>query len=582
MVFLRGKDISPAYATKIFKAYGNQSIEKIQENPYRLVDDIWGIGFKTADQIALKLGLERHAQDRIKAGILYAITQATEGGHLYVEVPELKETAIEILELADTQGHQEMLKSALTSLYQEDKVKLISHNDKHYLSLPQFYYSERGIAQKILRLLQHTPATKKFDIDAIYRNIRIADERGIELNEDQQRGILSCLQNKATIITGGPGTGKTTLVKRLIHTLETNHVRFKLAAPTGRAAKRLFESTGKNTETLHRLLEFTPGAMTFARNEHNALEIDYLIVDEASMIDVFLMHAIMKALPWNATLILIGDIDQLPSVGAGNVLKDMIESGKVATVRLTQIFRQAQNSLIIVNAHRINHGEFPLSFIPGSKKDFVYLKEDVPENIFPILRKLYEQQLPQTGIDPADSIVLVPMNRGIVGTQRLNQELQMILNPAENPAKQATQFGTVYKVSDRVMQIRNNYDKFVFNGDIGTITDINTIDHELTVAFGERNLTYDFTELNELTLSYAVSIHKSQGSEFSCVIIPIFMQHFILLQRNLIYTAITRAKKLCILIGQSKAIAMGIRNDKGTKRLTFLKEFLTTDLEARS
>jgi exodeoxyribonuclease V alpha subunit len=582
MVFLRGKDVSPAYATKIFKTYGNQSVEKIQENPYRLVDDIWGIGFKTADQIALKLGLERHAQDRIKAGILYAITQATEGGHLYAEVPDLKETTIEILELADTQGHLEMLKNALTSLYQEDKVKLISRNDKHYLSLPQFYYSERGIAQKILRLLQHTSTTKKFDIDAIYRNIRIADERSIELNEDQQRGILSCLQNKATIITGGPGTGKTTLVKRLIHTLEANHVRFKLAAPTGRAAKRLFESTGKNTETLHRLLEFTPGAMTFARNENNALELDYLIIDEASMIDVFLMHAIMKALPWNATLILIGDIDQLPSVGAGNVLKDMIDSGKVATVRLTQIFRQAQNSLIIVNAHRVNHGEFPQSFVPGSKKDFVYLKEDTPENIFPVLRKLYEQQLPRTGIDPTDSIVLVPMNRGIVGTQRLNQELQMILNPAENPAKQATQFGTVYKVSDRVMQIRNNYDKFVFNGDIGTITDINTIDHELTVTFGERNLTYDFTELNELTLSYAVSIHKSQGSEFACVIIPIFMQHFILLQRNLIYTAITRAKKLCILIGQSKAISMGIRNDKGTKRLTFLKEFLTTDLEARS
>jgi exodeoxyribonuclease V alpha subunit len=582
MVFLRSKDVSPAYAIKIFKTYGNQSIEKIQENPYRLVEDIWGIGFKTADQIALKLGLERHAQDRIKAGILYTITQATEGGHLYIEVPKLKDTAVQILELSETEGHTELVKNALTALYQEDKVKLISHDDHHYLSLPQFYHSEKGIAHKVLRLLEHPSMVKKFDIDAIYREIRLPDERGVELNEDQQRGILSCLQHKMTIITGGPGTGKTTLVKRLIRTLEGNHVRFKLAAPTGRAAKRLFESTGKNTETLHRLLEFTPGAMTFTRNEHNALELDYLIVDEASMIDVFLMHAIMKALPWNATLVLIGDIDQLPSVGAGNVLKNLIDSEKVATVRLTQIFRQAQNSLIIVNAHRVNHGEFPQSFIPGSKKDFAYIKEDTPENIFPLMRKLYEQQLPQVGIDPADSIVLVPMNRGIVGTQRLNQELQMILNPEDNPDKQATQFGTIYKVADRVMQIRNNYDKFVFNGDIGTITDINKVDQELTIAFGERSLTYDFTELNELTLSYAVSIHKSQGSEFACVIIPIFMQHFILLQRNLIYTAITRAKKLCILIGQSKAIAMGIRNDKGTKRLTFLKEFLTTNLEARS
>jgi exodeoxyribonuclease V alpha subunit len=581
MVFLRGKDVSPAYAVKIFKAYGNQAIEKIQANPYRLIDDIWGVGFKTADQIARKIGLESHSLERIKSGIVYTITQATDNGNLYIELQELKKKAIEILEIAEFENHNELLKQALTELYQQDKAKLISVGKQHYLTLPQFYYSEKGIAQKIQRLIEHAGKNTTFDLDAIYRDIRLPDDHGIALNDDQQRGILSCLQHKVTIITGGPGTGKTTLVKRLIRTLEANHFTYRLAAPTGRAAKRMFESTGKNTETLHRLLEFTPTTMAFARNEQNALPVDILIVDEASMIDVFLMHALLKALPWNASLVLIGDVDQLPSVGAGNVLKDLIDSGKVAVVRLTQIFRQAQDSLIIVNAHRVNHGEFPQSFVPGSKKDFAYMKEDIPENIFPLLRKLYTQTLPQQNIDSADSIVLVPMNRGIVGTQRINQELQMILNPGGMEEKQIMQFGQLYKVGDRVMQIRNNYEKFVFNGDIGTIVDINKTDQELAINFGDRTLAYDFAELNEVTLSYAISIHKSQGSEFSAVIIPIFMSHFILLQRNLIYTAITRAKKLCIVVGQSKAIAMGIRNDKGTKRLTFLKEFLTTDLAAR-
>jgi exodeoxyribonuclease V alpha subunit len=580
MVFLRSKDVSPAYAVKIFKTYGNQAIEKVQENPYRLVDDIWGVGFKTADKIALKMGIEPQSIDRVKAGILYSIGQATETGNLYITLPELKEKTIQALEI-DAQSNQELLKQALTDLYGQEKVKLISHNEQHYLTLPQFYFSEKGIAQKIVRLQEKKTSMPTLDLDKIYHEIRLPDTYGIELNEDQQRGILCALQNKVTIITGGPGTGKTTLVKKCIQTLEKNHIRFRLAAPTGRAAKRMFESTGKNTETLHRLLEFTPGSLAFARNEQNALDLDFLIVDEASMIDVFLMHAILKALPWNASLLLIGDVDQLPSVGAGNVLHDLIASDKIAVVRLIQIFRQAQDSMIVVNAHRVNKGEFPQSSLVGSKKDFSYLKEDLPENIFPLLRSLYTSRLPKLGIKPDNTIVLVPMNRGVVGTQRLNQELQNLLNPVTEEDKYVMQFGQMYKVGDRVMQIRNNYDKFVFNGDMGKIVSINKTDQELIISFGDRELAYDFSELNEITLSYAISIHKSQGSEFDVVIIPIFMQHFILLQRNLIYTAITRAKKLCLLVGQAKAIAMGIRNNKGTIRLTFLKEFLTTDLEAR-
>jgi exodeoxyribonuclease V alpha subunit len=580
MLFLRSKDVSPAYATKIFKTYGNQAVEKMQENPYRLIDDIWGVGFKIADQIALKLGLERNSMARIKAGIVFSIGQATDRGNLYIELAELKEEAVKALEISIVE-HAPLLKQALQELYQEEKVKLISHKDKHYLTLPQFYFSEIGIARRLERLMERPSKVAELDQNAIYQQLRTPDARGIALNEDQQRGIMTCMQSKVSIITGGPGTGKTTLVKKLISLVESFHIRFRLAAPTGRAAKRMFESTGKNTETLHRLLEFGQGGSGFAKNEQNSLDLDLLIIDEASMIDVFLMHAILKAMPWNASLLLLGDVDQLPSVGAGNVLHDLIDSKKISVVRLTQIFRQAQDSMIVVNAHRVNNGEFPESPQPGSRRDFAFVKEEEPESVYPLLRKIYKEKLPKLGIPADDSIVLVPMNRGTVGTQRLNQELQAILNPTDDPEKQITQFGNIFKVNDRVMQIRNNYEKFVFNGDIGKIIDIDKTDQKFLVSFGERDLEYDFAELNELVHAYAISIHKSQGSEFGAVIIPIFMQHFILLQRNLIYTAITRAKKLCMLIGQPKAIAMGIRNNKGTERLTFLKQYMTTSLEAR-
>ena len=581
MVFLKEKDVSTVFAVKIYKAYGKNSIDKITENPYRLSDDIWGVGFKTADKVALKIGFEKKSIFRIKSGILYSLNQITNDGHLYFELEELKKFVVDALELEDCDESINLIRNGLNELYFEEKIKLIIFEGKNYVTLPKFYFSEVGIANKIQKLKGFESKDFRFNFAEIYKMVSAVDNYGRELNEAQQKGIMSCLQSKITVITGGPGTGKTTLIKKLLEVLDLYKVRYKLAAPTGRAAKRMFEGTGRNAETLHRMLEFNPATMGFVRNEENSLPVDFLIVDEASMLDVFLMHFILKALPLNAYLVLIGDVDQLPSVGAGNVLNDLISSEQVEVLRLSHIFRQAEDSMIIVNAHKINKGEFPTSVREGAKNDFKFIKEDLPENIFPLLRDIYSNLEKKYRISPLDAVVLCPMNKGIAGTIRINQELQAILNPLNHEEKEVSRFGQVYKINDRVMQIRNNYDKFVFNGDIGQILDINKVDQNLKIKFGERELEYDFAELDEIVLSYAISIHKSQGSEFKAVIIPIFMQHFIMLQRNLIYTAITRAKDLCIFIGQTKAIAMGIKNNKGVVRTTFLKQFLTTDLAAK-
>ncbi len=577
MIYLQEKGISAAYAAKIYKQYGQNSIATITENPYRLADDIWGVGFKMADQLAKAIGICPESPKRIKAGLLFAITNNLAQGHLYVELDALKEQTTELLAVEN--NAESLLKNALHDLYNEQRIKLISHKDHHYITLTQYYMSEKGIAQKLQKLLSYQPL-HSLDINAIYHTLRAAAAQEIVLNDDQQRAILACLQNKVTIITGGPGTGKTTVIKKLLQILDENKLSYRLAAPTGRAAKRITQSTGKIALTIHRLLEFDVATRGFSRNEQNALQLDFLIVDEASMIDVFLAHSLLKALPFSAHLVLIGDIDQLPSVGAGNFLNDLIASTKVATIRLTEIFRQAQDSLIILNAHRVNNGEFPLSFLPDAKRDFVFIKEDDPQNVHHHLNEILLKQLPRWNISTQDCMVLVPMNRGIVGTQQLNSYLQPILNKTADQ-KQLIHGIYRYTIGDRVMQIRNNYDKIVFNGDVGTITDINISDKIIFVQFYERVVEYEQSELDELVLAYAISIHKSQGSEYPAVIIPIFMQHFTLLQRNLLYTAITRAKKLCILIGQPKAIGMAVKNKKSLERITFLSEFLVNNLEAR-
>ncbi len=597
MRFLQEKGITPGYAARIYKHYGNNTIPIVQENPYRLAEEVWGIGFKLADTAAQHLGFGRESIKRIRAGIAHAIGVEVQQGHLYAELEDLRSKAAALLEL-DLTAYAAQFKLAFQELHAQGKLKLISHLEKHYVTLALYYFSEKGVAERVKHLMSR-PSENSFNIATIYDQIRLPDARGVTLNEQQQKGILTALQNKVTIITGGPGTGKTTMIKRLLDVLDEQKTHYKLAAPTGRAAKRMSESTKRFAMTLHRLLEFDPATRGFACNEHNALKLDYLIVDEASMLDIFLAQAILKALPYNAHLVLIGDIDQLPAVGAGNFLHDLIASAIVPTIHLNYIFRQAQDSLIVVNAHNVNAGKFPMSSLENAKKDFIYIKEMLPEQMNERLTEIFTSTLQRYHIAPENAMVLTPMHKGIVGTGEMNNHLQALFQNNTPPTPSAlrsemyrganrkafvrNRFGTTYYIGDRVMQIKNNYDKEVFNGDVGFISDISYADQTLEISFDAKRETviYDFDEIDELTLAYAISVHKSQGSEYDAVIIPLFMQHFMMLQRNLLYTAITRAKKLCILVGQPKAIALAIKNNKGSQRITFLKEYLITELKCR-
>jgi len=575
MVFLQDKGVSTAYATKIYKRYGARTIDMIKENPYRLAQEVWGIGFKMADQLAKGLGFAHDGHERISAGIFFALSSMSASGHLYSEIEELTQKTITLLELTHPTREVDV-RAALDHQSVLGKIQYVTQHEKQLVGIAVHYATEKGCAQRLHKLLE-SPASQLFDAHRVYQQLRTMPQ-ALELHEQQQQAIITALTSKVSILTGGPGTGKTTVIKTLLHILDTYKVSYLLAAPTGRAAKRMFQATGKAAMTIHRLLEFDPSIMRFTRNEDNALPAHFIIIDEASMIDIFLAHSLLKAIHFSAHLLFIGDADQLPSVGAGNFLSDMLASGVIPQTQLTHIFRQAQNSLIVINAHRVNSGEFPVLSLPDCKRDFFFIKEDEPENIPGHLTKIYRAYLPQCGIAPDDSVVLTPMNRGSAGTQKLNHDLQQLLNPPAKNAVTLSYAGTVYALGDRVMQIKNNYDKLVFNGDVGTITDINLEERTMIVTFLERPLTYQSTELDELVLAYAISIHKSQGSEYRAVIIPIFMQHFMLLARNLIYTALTRAKQICIFIGQAKALGIALRNTSGRERITLLQEFLKKKL----
>ena len=560
MVFLQGHGVSTAFAAKIYRKYEKESIAKVKENPYQLADDIWGIGFKTADSIASKMGYEKNDPRRCRSGILYALNELAEEGHVYAEPEQLVEAATKLLEAEETPVRQ-----ALASMMEAKDV--IADNDVVYL--PPFYHAENGSAKRLQSLLADTTLSNS-DIAAEPEAEYGVKSGGIVYDEVQQAAIQKALDSKVMVLTGGPGTGKTTTTQGIIAAFKARHMSILLAAPTGRAAKRMTEATGMEAKTIHRLLEYNP-MDGYKRNDENHLEGDALIVDECSMIDILLFYNLMKAIPSNMRLILVGDIDQLPSVGAGNVLRDIIDSQQIPVVRLTRIFRQAQSSRIVMNAHAINAGQFP-NIKNGLDSDFFFINQEDADEMVKLIIGLVRERLPKKyGYPPKEIQVLTPMQRGTVGAGNLNIELQNALNPT---GPSLARGGYTFRQGDKVMQIRNNYDKNVFNGDIGYITAVDTNERTLTVTFDSRLVEYDITELDEIVLAYAVTIHKSQGSEFPVVVMPVTMKHFVMLQRNLIYTGITRAKKICVLVGTTKALAYAIKQNTVSKRNTKLKERL--------
>ena len=562
MVFLQGYGVSTAYAAKIYRQYQKDAIKTVQENPYQLADDIWGIGFKTADGIASKMGYGNNDPRRCRSGILYTLNQLAEDGHVYAESEQLVTAAKELL-----QADEEPIRKAMADMIEaKDLIQ-----DDEVIYLPPFYYAESGSAKRLTSLLVNDYSD---DIAAEPETAYGMKKSEIVYDEVQQAAINQAMESKIMVLTGGPGTGKTTTTQGIIEAFKARGKQILLAAPTGRAAKRMTEATGMEAKTIHRLLEYNP-MDGYKRNDENTLEGDVLIVDECSMIDIMLFYNLMKAIPANMRLILVGDIDQLPSVGAGNVLRDIIDSRQIPVVRLTRIFRQAQSSRIVMNAHAINAGHFP-NISNGKQTDFFFIKAEDADSIPGLIVSLVRDRLSRAyGYNPKEIQVLTPMQRGNTGAGNMNIELQSALNPNGDAL---TRGGYTFRRGDKVMQIRNNYDKNVFNGDIGYITAVDTNERTLSVVYDGRVVEYDVTELDEITLAYAITIHKSQGSEFPIVVMPVTMKHYVMLQRNLIYTGITRAKKICVLVGTTKALAYAIHNQTVSKRNTRLKERLNSKL----
>lgn len=562
MLFLQGSGVSTAYAAKIYREYGKESIDKVRENPYRLADDIWGIGFKTADGIAAKMGYEKEDPRRCRSGILYTLGQLSDEGHVYAGEEQLVKTAGQLLEAGET-----AIRDTLAGMLQAEDLIL----DKDAIYLPPFYHAECGTSRRLRDLAESTGRSL---FDGLFDPSSLTAETGIEYDEVQLAAIRQAVTSKVMVLTGGPGTGKTTTTQGIIAALKKAGLRVLLAAPTGRAAKRMSEATGMEAKTIHRLLEYNPQD-GYKRNDENPLEGDALIVDECSMIDILLMNNLLKAVPVGMRLVFVGDIDQLPSVGAGNVLRDIIDSQRIPVVRLVRIFRQAQKSRIVMNAHTINQGRFP-DTSNGRDTDFFFMREDDPERAAETIVRLVKERLPRAYRESPDRIqVLTPMQRGVVGAANLNLLLQQALNPSGPSLGRG---GYTYRQGDRVMQLCNNYAKDVFNGDLGYIREVDTEERTLKVDFDGKWVEYDVTELDELTLAYATTIHKAQGSEYPIVVMPVLMTHFVMLQRNLIYTGITRAKKICVLIGAMKALAYAVRNVSVLKRNTSLRERLNPSL----
>jgi exodeoxyribonuclease V alpha subunit len=566
MVFLHNHRVGTARAVRIYKTYGADAVQVMTENPYRLARDIRGIGFKTADAIAMRLGIEKTAMIRVRAGISYALTEAMDEGHCGLPAEELTPLAAELLEVP-----KELVQTAVDLELAEKTVIADRVGDIPCIFLAGLYRAEQVIAEHLLSLINGKLPWAYIDPQKALPWIEA--KTGLTLAPSQTDAVRLALLSKVLVITGGPGVGKTTIVNAILRILAAKGVELLLCAPTGRAAKRMSEATGFEARTIHRLLETDPKSGGFRRNAENPLECDLLVVDEASMVDVMLMQALLKAVPDHAALVIVGDIDQLPSVGPGQVLADVIASGAVPVVRLTEVFRQAAQSRIITNAHKTNQGIIPDLARPEGDSDFYFVPADAPELAVPRIVELVKTRIPQRfGFDPIRDIqVLCPMNRGGAGARSLNIELQAALNPAGE--RKVERFGWTFAPGDKVMQIENDYDKEVYNGDIGYIEDVDPAG-ELTASFDRRAVTYSFGELDTLVPAYAVTIHKSQGSEYPAVVIPMFTQHYTMLQRNLLYTGVTRGKRLVVLVGQKKAIAIAVKNVSGRRRWSKLSEWL--------
>ena len=603
MLFLQSHDVSTSLAVKIYKHYGDAALEVVREDPYRLARDIYGIGFLTADKIARKMGLPTDSPQRVAAGIAYVLSQLADEGNVYAPQGRLIKEATEILDVpsdlvetgvvrleAEEQVHREEITYTI-----QDQPGMAIREEKAVYLLP-FYYGEVGVANRLRTLINVARSRLAFYQTANWERVfaHLAERTSQPLNAGQQEAVRTALTNKVTVLTGGPGTGKTTTVRTIIQLLEARSRSYVLTSPTGRAAKRLSEATGREAKTVHRLLEFSP-QKGFQRNEEHPLEADMVIVDEASMLDLLLTNHLLKAVDPASHLLLVGDVDQLPSVGAGNVLKDIIASGietsppkrcpelveglgeieggrrQAAVVRLEEIFRQAEGSLIVANAHRVNRGLMPL-FAKGATDFFLFFVEEDPETAADLVVDLVKTRIPRKfGYHPFDDIqVLSPMYRGAVGVSNLNARLQEALNPPSLAKNERRLAGRVFRLGDKVMQTRNNYDKEVYNGDIGRVVRLDLENQVMVVRIDDRPVSYDFSDLDELVHAYAVSVHKSQGSEYPAVVMPVLTQHYLMLQRNLLYTGMTRAEELVVLVGTRKAIAIAVRNDKIAHRHTAL------------
>lgn len=579
MLFLESNGVSSGFAHKIFSEYGSDTIQVVRENPYRLADDIFGVGFLTADKIAAAMGMEKGSPQRVQAGVRYAMNELSDEGHVCAPRDELIKRSAELLEISQEAAGQGVAAAIAAGT-------LISERTSSMIYAPIYYTAETKSASMLAELASDDPIGRLLESVGSMAPLERSDialwarqTMEIDLAAEQLDALALAARSKVMVVTGGPGTGKTTIIRAMIGIWGERGLRVSLAAPTGRAAKRMSEATGREAKTIHRLLEYSGDGMGFGRGPDAPLDCDLLVVDEASMIDAVLFWHLLRAIPSECRLILVGDIHQLPSVGPGNVLGDIIASGVIPTAELKEIFRQAQTSSIIVNAHKVNAGLLPEDVRGQGLRDFYMIEQEDPAKCIDMILQMVGSRIKEAfGLDPMNDVqVLTPMRRGELGTGNLNSVLQSALNPGDVPA--ITRGGRKYKVGDRVMQTKNDYDKEIYNGDIGRITMVDAANGLLWIDVDGREIAYQAEELDDLTLAYAVSIHKSQGSEYPCVIIPIHMQHYVLLQRNLLYTAITRGKELVILIGTKRALTIAVKNDDTKKRWTRFAERLKNEID---